>query len=277
MFLTLLSASGAPGVSTTALGVTLNAPIAHTLLVEADTAGYSPTLAGYWQAGVPHSHSLINLVEAHREGRLAQDLPRQVMRLDNNSDGTTSSVLPGLMNAAQGEAMRKTWDPVGHQLASMTRDNQHLGIIVDGGRLAPSSGSFNLIRHSDVIAIMTRPTLTAAVAVQSALVPLRKTLQASRSNASIGLVLVGGAPTFGGYDARDFSHAVGLDVITEIPDAPRHAAAFSFNTPLPRWSIKKSVYLRSIRNLWAHVERHHTTHQPEWVLGLNAVGDSNRV
>lgn len=272
MLVALISTSGAPGVSTTAIGMTLTAPVAHTLLVEADPAGYSPTLAGYWQSNVPHSHSLINLVEADREGRLPEALHTQIMSLRPPTPTDTASVLPGLMNAAQAEAMRRTWDPLGNRLSTMARDQTNLGVIIDAGRFSPYSGQLDLIRHSDVIAIMTRPTLTAAVAVRSALVPLRRALAASRSNASLGLILVGDAPPFGGYPARDFVAGVGIDVISEIPWTPSHAAIFSANSPLPRWSMKRSLYLRKISHLWPAIEAHYESHQPDWVMTQGAAG-----
>jgi len=275
MLVTLTSASGAPGVSTTALGVTLTAPVAHTLLVEADPAGYSPTLAGYWQGNVPHSHSLINLVEADREGRLAEAIHTQIMTLRSDPIGlvtSTASVLPGLKNAAQAEAMRHTWDPLGQRLSAMARDQATLGVVIDAGRFAPASGNIELWRHSDVIALMTTPTLAAASAIRSALVPLRRRLAASRSNASLGLIVVGDAPAFGGYPARDFSAAVGIDVIAEIPHAPRHAAIFSANTRLPRWPLSRSLYLRSVSTLWSRLEAHYESHQPDWVLTQQQAG-----
>ena len=67
----LTSASGSPGVSTTALGLALTwrRPV---LLVEADPTGGSGLLAGYFRGQAAPSQSLIDLAFAHRAGSLAR-------------------------------------------------------------------------------------------------------------------------------------------------------------------------------------------------------------
>jgi len=72
----LASASGSPGVSTTALGLTLNwhRPV---LLVDADPTGSSAVFAGYFRGTQEPTGGLINLALALREGALAAALPRR--------------------------------------------------------------------------------------------------------------------------------------------------------------------------------------------------------
>ena len=77
----LASASGSPGVSTTALGLTLNwhRPV---LLVDADPTGSSAVFAGYFHGTQEPTGGLINLALALREGTLAAALPRETLLLD---------------------------------------------------------------------------------------------------------------------------------------------------------------------------------------------------
>lgn len=67
--ITLCSASGSPGVTTTALGLALSwtRPV---ILVEADPTGGSALLAGYLRGTTTPPDSLIDLALAHREGTL---------------------------------------------------------------------------------------------------------------------------------------------------------------------------------------------------------------
>ena len=87
----LASASGSPGVTTTALGMAL-LWARPALLVEADPTGGSALLAGYWR-GQRDQAGLLELVMAERHGVLADALPRMVLTVD----GTDVSVVLDLM------------------------------------------------------------------------------------------------------------------------------------------------------------------------------------
>ena len=96
MYLALISASGAPGVSTTALALALNSPSKNTLLVEADPIGSSPVLAGYLLGGRYHDKSLINLVDANRHGRLKSALASEVITFPGTT-GVADALSGGLL------------------------------------------------------------------------------------------------------------------------------------------------------------------------------------
>ena len=72
--ITLTSASGSPGVTTTAVGLALSWP-RPVLLVEADPTGGSAIAAGYLRGGAAPSDSLIDLAFAHRDGALLEAIP----------------------------------------------------------------------------------------------------------------------------------------------------------------------------------------------------------
>lgn len=81
---TLCSASGSPGVTTTALGLALSwsRPV---LLLEADPTGGSAILAGYLKGARTPPDSLIDLALAHRAGSLAAALPQVTVPLPGSS------------------------------------------------------------------------------------------------------------------------------------------------------------------------------------------------
>ena len=86
VLIVLASASGSPGVSTTALGLTLNwhRPV---LLVDADPTGSSAVFAGYFHGTQEPTGGLINLALSLREGTLADALPRETLLLDLRMNG----------------------------------------------------------------------------------------------------------------------------------------------------------------------------------------------
>ena len=94
--ITMVSAAGSPGVTTTAVGFALTAD-RPTLLVEADPTGGSAVLAGFFRGASEHHRGLLDLAWAHREGRLADELPHTVMGFP----GSTASLLPGIRTHAQ--------------------------------------------------------------------------------------------------------------------------------------------------------------------------------
>ena len=88
----LCSASGSPGVTTSALGLALTwtRPV---LLVEADPTGGSALLAGYFRGQVTPTESLIDLAFAYRSGGLVEAIPAVAMTLPD----TQVSLVPGTL------------------------------------------------------------------------------------------------------------------------------------------------------------------------------------
>ena len=76
----LTSAKGAPGVTTTALALTLLWP-RPVLLAECDPAGDSSLLAGYMGGSVEHTRGLLGLLAAQRRGELADAFWSQTLPL----------------------------------------------------------------------------------------------------------------------------------------------------------------------------------------------------
>ena len=123
--ITLVSASGSPGVSTTALGLGLAWP-RPVVLVEADPTGGSSFLAGFYQ-GQSHP-GLVELMMANQQRLLTEALPRLLLRVPD----TELRVLPGLRSHVQAAAVRELWGPLLTELHALGDDTD---VIVDAGRL----------------------------------------------------------------------------------------------------------------------------------------------
>ncbi|CAN5190553.1 hypothetical protein BH09ACT9_BH09ACT9_05820 [soil metagenome] len=263
MYLALISASGAPGVSTTALALALNSPSKNTLLVEADPIGSSPVLAGYLLGGRDHDKSLINLVDANRHGRLKSALASEVITFPD----TTVSVLPGLLHSAQVDAMRGVWSPLGIHLAGLAVDDAN--VIVDAGRIGQHGSPVEMIVSATTIAIVTRTTRPALAALRASINGLRQQLSATQSTASLGLILIGESP----YNADEVAKVTGLDVIAVIPDS-KDAKVFSDGEVLTKWRRRRSLYLHALhRTTWPKIEKFAATHQADWKSSLAVTGD----
>ncbi|MDP3891972.1 MAG: hypothetical protein Q8Q44_12125, partial [Nocardioides sp.] len=120
----LVSASGSPGVSTTALGLTLNwhRPV---LLVDADPTGSSAVFAGYFHGTQEPTGGLINLALALREGTLATALPREMLLLDPEAPAERAPCfLPGVRAHEQAPSLLPLWERLAEQLRALERNGQ---------------------------------------------------------------------------------------------------------------------------------------------------------
>ncbi|MDN4172227.1 hypothetical protein QWY28_04670 [Nocardioides sp. SOB77] len=129
----LASGSGSPGVSTTALGLTLNWH-RPALLVDADPTGSSSVFAGFFHGTQEPTGGLINLALSLRDGTLADALPRETLLLDPEAPAERSAwFLPGIRAHDQAPSLLPLWDPLTEQLRALERNGHD--VIVDAGRL----------------------------------------------------------------------------------------------------------------------------------------------
>ncbi len=122
MLIVLASASGSPGVTTTALGLTLNWH-RSILLVEATPDGASAVFAGYFRGTHKPTGGLINLALAQRDGSLAEALPRETLILDPSIPAEKSAwFLPGIRSHEQAPSLVPLWEPLAVQLRALERN-----------------------------------------------------------------------------------------------------------------------------------------------------------
>lgn len=241
--ITLASASGSPGVTTTALGLAMfwRRPV---LLVEADPTGGSALLAGYWR-GQRDQTGLLELVMAERHGVLADALPRMLLTID----GSNVSVLVGTKSHEQAGSLARLWDP----LLGVLQELSGQDVIVDAGRLGLEGSPQPLVRFSDVTLLVTHSSLPALAAARS----WAKTLAADVvPGHEAKIVLVGeGRP----YRAAEVSRTLGLPVAGSIEWDPKRAEVFSLGSPFPparftgeqgaSRAFEQSGYVRSLKTL----------------------------
>lgn len=226
--LALASASGSPGVTTTALGLALLWP-RPVLLVEADPTGGSNLLAGYFRGTREYEAGLIELALT------GSDLEDALADVARPIEGTTVSFVAGIRSHTQARAVRDLWTPLARTLSDLESTGQD--VIVDAGRLGMHGSPEPLLEAADLALLLSRTTLPNL----SALRPWADTFRRTPGDwHQSSVILVGeGQP----YSAREVSGVVNLPVLASLPDDPDSAAVFSrgaappkrFQTrPLPR-------------------------------------------
>lgn len=221
----LLSAKGAPGCSTAALGLALRWPAAS-VLVEADLSG-SSVLAGYLRGELYQTKGLVEVAAAAiQSGRLDLDtVMAQCLALERSTPtAATTLVLPGIATLAQGAAVRTLWGELGAALTSL--QNGGADALVDVGRLGVlSEDRHPLLARCDLLAVVTGSGLPQIHATQQLVQHLQSRYTGADSQLSpLGLVVVGpGRP----YSDTEIAQACGLRLLGSLPWDPDTAEVYS--------------------------------------------------
>lgn len=258
---TLCSASGSPGVSTTALGLALTWP-RPVILVEADPSGSQALLAGYFKGSRKSENpdqtriaGLLDLSVAARQGDLHDELPRMLLGVPE----TNAKLLVGTDSHVQSLALTRLWDELLLELQTLGPKTGQ-DILVDAGRLGLDGSPSPLVKRADVTLLLTRSAVRDFAGAQSWGQAL---LEGNVGGRYVGAVVVGpGRP----YGAREASVALGVRegerIVTRMPVlggiawSPRHAQVLSDGEGFPyRWGsdvqkgkkFNNGHYMRSIR------------------------------
>ncbi|MEZ0092483.1 hypothetical protein [Streptacidiphilus sp. EB129] len=181
-------------VTTSALALALAAP-RPTLLAECDPAG------GTIRSGFLQGHSttaalgLHRLATAWRSGKLGEDFHQHIVSLDGGTGQRL--LLPGLTDPAQAPALAGTWE----QLVLLWPVLEGVGtdVVIDAGRVVvDSAGTLSasrspaaLLRRADVVLLVVRRSLNAAVAAAPVVATVRRDLQEHGTGAdALGLLVV---------------------------------------------------------------------------------------
>ncbi|MGZ6583121.1 MAG: hypothetical protein ACXVHX_02080 [Solirubrobacteraceae bacterium] len=225
----LCSASGSPGVTTTAVALALNWP-RPVLLLEADPTGGAGILTGVLGGAVEYDTGLIELALSPLD---VADALRDVVRpLAPDVD-----YVAGIRNHHQAGAMRDLWEPLGRALADL--DTQGQDVIIDAGRLGLSGSPIPLLDNADLTLLLTRTHLPALSAARSWAEAVRDPATGWRH---AGVMLIGdGQP----YKAREVAKVLGLPVVTDLYDDPTPAAVYHRGTE-PDRRFASGRFFRSV-------------------------------
>lgn len=213
----LASASGAPGVTTTALGLAVSWP-RPVVLMDADPVGGSAVLAGHFRGGLEHPDAMVSLVMALREGRLAEVLPQVLVELP----GSQASLLAGPRSAAQAGSLAELWSPLLAQLR--LTETAGCDVLVDLGRLGMVGAALPVLAGADAAVLLTRSDLVSLSAARQWGLSWASAAESGTGPAVARCVVVGaGRP----YSSREAAQVVGLPVVESIVWEEKAAAAIN--------------------------------------------------
>lgn len=215
----LTSAKGSPGVTTTALAMTLawSRPV---LLVEADPAG-GDIMAGYVRAQLPTDRGISYLSVAARHDRLAEDFNAHLIDIAQPKSAVSRVLLAGVSDPAQAASVAPVWDRLALHFARLGRADSGTDVIIDCGRLTSNYPPLPLLAAADCVLLVVRTTLRSASSAKPAIDLMRHGL-GSRAD-RLGLVVVEG----GEYPAGDVAKALHTPIAATMPWRAGEAAAVS--------------------------------------------------
>ena len=235
----LTSASGSPGVTTTAVGLAFCWP-RPVLLVEADPTGGSGILAGFLKGTTPYDAGLLELAVSPLNA--ADALPDVVRPLSSSV-----SLVAGTRTHGQAPALRDVWEPLSGALAELETSGQD--VIVDAGRLGLTGSPQQLLDSADVTLLVSRTNLPSVSSARSWAETVRQPAAGWRHP---GLLLVGeGQP----YRGSEVSKVLGIPMVADLPDDPVAAAVYHRGANPPR-HFENGPYVRGLRAAAQSVQTH---------------------
>jgi len=232
----LAGASGAPGVTTTALALLRTWPLEagrRMVLAECDPDG-GAILAGALQGRLPADRGLRNLAVASRTQEFSEAVWSQLVCLrdehDEAQDSGSRLLLPGLTDPAQAVSMASAWGQLSGEFAAM--HDRGIDVLVDLGRSGAGGPSAVLALQADVVVMVVRGTVRSLDATTVRVAALRRAMDGAQGRGvrRLAAVLIAQGP----YGAREVSLALDVPVVATLPYRPAEAEVLSDGAPESR-------------------------------------------
>ena len=207
----LASATGSPGVTTSALGMALTWP-RDVLLCDADRDPSQAVLAGYLNGVDAGMRSIANLARQHRDAPMTiESILAETVPL--TSDETPSRrFLPGFTHPGSAAIFRAAWPGFADMLAYL--GNTGTDTIVDAGRIGREGLPAPLLANAQLVLVVVRSTLRSLAAARLYLPYLRDHMAQVGGLGQLALLVVGpGRP----YSPSDIEAEFGVPIWGSIP------------------------------------------------------------
>jgi hypothetical protein len=246
--LALVSAKGSPGVTSTALALTLTrtSPV---ILAECDPSGGS-VLPGFLRGQLGADRGLVPLAAAELRGEsLASDFWSHLVDFD--PPHRHRLLLPGAADPAQAGSLAPVWGRLAEFLTALEVRHGY-DVVADCGRLAVPHPPLPVLYTADLVLLVLRPELPSVSAAAAALRTLRSTLAGAGPD-TLGLAVVGD----GEYGAGEIGRQLGVPVRLTLPADDRSARALTLGgTVRHGWPLLKAA-ARSEPDLRSVIARRH--------------------
>jgi hypothetical protein len=225
----LTSAAGAPGTTTTALGLALTWP-GPTVLVEADPAG-SAIVPGWYRSSVDAAErNLVRIATTDAYTDITRAVLDQCVRLTPDDD-TERLLLMGYSEPALAPVMRDWWEPLGDAFRALS--DQGYTVIVDSGRITQGSYPDRLLYRADQVLMVCRTAMASVVRSEGMTGQLRQLLAGVGAADRLGVVVIGGHGWMR-VDAGQVAREFGAKISIAIPEDQEGAAVLSDGIPQQR-------------------------------------------
>jgi hypothetical protein len=249
--ISMVSAKGAPGVTTTALALGALWP-RPALLADCDPAGGDVALRMPGPNGAPldRDRGLLSLAATSRRGLTGPQVREHVQLIDGGLE-----VLAGVRSPEQAAASSHLWSSLGSALDAMAG----VDVIADCGRVAADPGSLlalPVLLSSRLVVLVARPEAAAVVHLRERAEALATTLRSEAvDGVPLGLLVVAPWPDKRNVDgvrevlARD---QVPVTFLGHVALDAKGAAAFAGQ---PRGRLDKTMLVRSARDVAARLAK----------------------
>lgn len=232
----LTTAAGAPGASTTALGLTLSWP-GPALLVEADPAGTS-LVPGWFRGAIdPQERNIVNLALVERAEDLTEAIFDQAISIAGDDDEHQRLALLGLVEPVQAAALPEGWwEPIGSAFQALSATGY--AVIIDAGRITQGSYPMPLLAVADQVLMVCRAEVSGILRSYPMAIWLKALLAETGNADTFGVVAIGnGGNRY--YSGRAVAKQLGVQFAFSLPDDRLSAAALSDGLALrPRLSVR---------------------------------------
>lgn len=273
----LTSASGSPGVTTAAVGLTLTWH-RSVILVDADPGAHQAVLAGYLGGQVATGKGLQRVAEAHRDRRpllevvsdetvplTAADHARDSQDPDSDNrapdTGPSRRLLPGFARPANAGLFGPVWPDLADTFVRL--ESAGVDVIVDAGRMERQGLPQPLVDRADLAVLVTRSNLRCLASARTYAGVLREQSRMAGAELNLGVLVVGeGMP----YGSREIGRLLEIPVVSVLPDDQATAATFSDGVPRPR-RFDRSQLVRALHHAVGDLTGH--IHRRRGRLGLD--------
>lgn len=254
--ISLTSVGTSPGVTSTAIALTLEWP-KPAVLIEADTSKPSSVISGYMRGSVSAERGMNTLLQVSAFHGLDQTtfwdatLPL-VADMESVPERHNKHVLTAISNPEAAEATVRFWGELTAVLTGL--ENAGIDVIVDLGRWSGTNDPRNsLMARSDWVLLCVRRTIQSTAALHARIETVNKT-RSSQGHTGHHSIL-GFSPVSGGHPINELSRFLGTQATGSIPFSPRWGSVFS-DGRLPPTGLHKGAYLQSIRSAIGSTEKH---------------------
>lgn len=224
----LTSTCSSPGVTTTAIGLSLAWP-RSVLLADCDPGAHQSVLAGYLAGQTANGKGLLRVAEAHRDGRPLLDvILDQTVPLTSDLRGKRT-FLPGFAKPGSASLFGGVWLDLAETFARL--DELGTDVIVDAGRVGPTGLPAALLEYSALTCLVLRSNLRSVMSARVHASSFQEPAMLSGTGNATGLILVGENEPYG---RQEISRALKMPVVATIADDRLSAQHLSDGQPRHR-------------------------------------------